>query len=108
MADELAVDPGEINHDGDSFVDLGNLATSIGDDFEEQITGLGDFYGDDETGRSFKAVWVPTVTGSVESLRSTGQGMTFTGRGLHLSAGSYIHTDEVNADSVQAPPSIRH
>jgi uncharacterized protein YukE len=98
--DPLEVNPDNLSASSAAFTEIANTARRIGNGMQDGLSALGNFAGNDRTGRNFTPDFTSGTTGLVNTFLGLGDGMDGTADGLKNSAAAYQATDENNADSI--------
>jgi hypothetical protein len=106
MAEHLSVNPQQLSKAGQEFSRIADVATNISREFSDSLRELGNFEGDDETGRKFREQWEPSVLASEDLLTTFAGTMNRTTDGLTKTAALYEHANGLNTQ-LGAGPIIR-
>jgi hypothetical protein len=104
MAD-LEVDPIALAKDGDEFASMASVAASIYGSLA-RAASLITFPDNDPVSELFSQQWNSLVSSAKDMLLGFRDGMTGVAANVHNTAALYAKSNEVNAESVAAPPSV--
>jgi hypothetical protein len=101
----IEVDPATLAKDGDEFNNIAAVARSISAALARGAR-LITFPEDDEVSRAFSEGWNALIGGATRLFDGFGDGMTKVSGNVYDTAALYAKSNEVNTESVIAPPTV--
>lgn len=99
MSQPFEIDTDALGRAEAPFRELAQRLVALSDQVQSQVRGLGEVWGDDESGQGFVAKYGPARDELLTAFRSTGEVVTSTADGVRTMAQGFQRTEESNHDA---------